>query len=128
MKLADGPVTLETNGIGSGTERTTGYHRWRDYAPEGEHHYEHGYEVVYVHQLVAIADGADPYDVFASGDYEVHHEEQDWTGGRPLIEWNVPGALTVQTHVDHWNRHIHGTQPQPQPERPINDTERANSD
>lgn len=41
-----------------------GYEQWTD---DGK--------TVYVHQLVAIAHGADPHDIFSSGDYQVHHRD-----------------------------------------------------
>jgi hypothetical protein len=33
-----------------------------------------GIDSVYHHQLIAIADGADPYKVFSSGKYHCHHK------------------------------------------------------
>jgi len=46
--------------------RADGYCRWRTWDGERERY-------VYVHQLVAIADGASPYLVFSDGDYHIHH-------------------------------------------------------
>ena len=64
-----------------------GYQRVRDYCG--------GQSVVYVHQLVAIADGADPGKVFSNGVYHVHH--------RLPIPWlNIPGNLELV----HWTEHV----------------------
>lgn len=65
MKIADGPVTLESNCNGD----DYGYLRWRDYHSS----YPNGERVVYVHQLSAIAAGADPAKVFSDGDFVTHH-------------------------------------------------------
>lgn len=53
-------ATLET--------RSDGYERWRAWDPV-----ERSERYVYVHQLVAIANGADPSKVFSDGAYQVHH-------------------------------------------------------
>ena len=47
-------------------DRADGYQRWRSFE-NGKERY------VYVHQLLAIADGADPERVFSNGRFEVHH-------------------------------------------------------
>lgn len=52
---------------------------------------------VYVHQLLAIADGADPYAVFSS-EYHVHH-----TDGQPLH--NLAENLEVKLVSDHVSDH-----------------------
>jgi hypothetical protein len=36
-----------------------------------------------VHQLVAIGNGADPYDIFSDGDYHVHHRNDHPSDNRP---------------------------------------------
>lgn len=109
MKIADGPVTLEINGTGE----DEGYERWRDY----HHSYSSGYKVCYVHQLVAIYDGADPNKVFSNGAFEVHHKEQEWAGGEAVIDYNVPGEVKVEAHPDHYNHHVNGIEPDESPER-----------
>jgi len=48
-------------------EMVRGYENWRST-------YNDVTRRVYVHQLLAIADGADPKQVFSNGDYEVHHK------------------------------------------------------
>lgn len=55
---------------------------------------------VYVHQLLAIAAGADPVRVF-DPDHDVHHES--------TIPWdNRPGNLTVEDARDHRVSHLEG--------------------
>jgi len=47
-----------------------------------------------VHQLVAIANGADPHDVFSGGDYNIHHKNG--------IAWdNRPSNLDFVTSSEH---------------------------
>ena len=56
-----------------------------------------GSDSAYVHQLTAIADGADPYDIF-SGEYHVHHKNE--------VKWdNRPSNLEVLTNEDHKRLH-----------------------
>jgi len=51
-----------------------------------------------VHQLVAIANGANPYAVFSDGDYQCHH--------RNHIPWdNRPENIEVLSEIDHANKH-----------------------
>lgn len=66
-KIADGPVSLE---------QVRGHLRWRHRAG-GETN------VVHVHQLVAIADGADPYKIFSGGTYHTHHDNEVRFDNRP---------------------------------------------
>lgn len=56
---------IEKGGIDSQCE---GYWQWVSADPDG------GSSKVSVHQLLAIADGADPYKVFSRGQYHVHHK------------------------------------------------------
>lgn len=49
--------------------RSDGYERWRVWDPT-----EKRERYVYVHQLLAIADGASPDLVFSSGEYHIHHD------------------------------------------------------
>jgi hypothetical protein len=71
--------------------RRDGYMRWS--APGGG-----GVEDrAYVHQLVAIADGADPDKVFSNGEYNVHH--------RNCVKWdNRPDNLEL---VEAGRHHCH---------------------
>lgn len=75
--------------------RRDGYCRWRCYDPAA------GTEaVVYVHQLVAIADGADPYRVFAP-ETSVHHRDE--------VRWhNAAENVEVREHAEHFSHHMHG--------------------
>lgn len=54
---------------------------------------------VYVHQLVAIAEGADPHHVFSgAGQTDVHH--------RNSVRWdNRPENIVVMDHGDHMREH-----------------------
>jgi len=53
---------------------------------------------VRIHQLVAIAEGEDPHNVFSGGDYHVHHENN--------IQWdNRPGNLELKTNSEHMKGH-----------------------
>lgn len=54
-KVAGGPARLE---------QCRGHLRWRDDSTG---------RVVHVHQLVLIAQGADPVQVFSNGEYQGHH-------------------------------------------------------
>jgi len=59
-----------------------------------------GGTTVGVHRLLAIADGADPREVF-TGDTEVHH--------RTCIPWlNMPGMVEVLTPGEHHRTHTAG--------------------
>lgn len=56
---------------------------------------------VFVHQLVAIANGADPYKVMGDLTHVVHHK-------KPIPWLNTPGNLELISQSDH--RNIHGNQ------------------
>lgn len=57
------------------------------------------YSSVYVHQLIAIAEGADPYEVFSNGEHHVHHENG--------IRWdNRPENIEFLTGSDHIRKHF----------------------
>lgn len=72
--------------------KRTGYERWTTKTPDGEQH------SIYVHQLVAIADGAPPEKVFSEGEYHVHH--------RNNIPWdNRPENLELLDGREHLSRH-----------------------
>lgn len=58
-----------------------------------------------VHQLVAIADGADPYDIFAD-DYIVHHKNR--------VKWdNRPCNLQTMTMSEHGRLHYESGETNP---------------
>jgi hypothetical protein len=79
------PARLET--------RTDGYERWRawDPAEKQERH-------CYVHQLTAIAAGADPREVFSGGRWHIHHCNR--------IRWdNREANLAVRLSEDHGREH-----------------------
>lgn len=68
-----------------------GYERWDAGSHDGDR------ETVYVHQLLAVADGADPSDLFG-GDAQVHH--------RNGVPWdNRPENIDVKTVSDHASDH-----------------------
>lgn len=62
---------------------------------------ESGHETVFVHQLVAIANGDDPYKVLGDLTHVVHHEI-------PIPWLNTPDNVGVITQSEH--RQIHGNQ------------------
>jgi len=68
---------IETNRVGQprrdgvGIVVRDGYVRWQNQTTVG------------VHQLVMIADGADPQSVFSDGEYEVHHKNHIPFDNRP---------------------------------------------
>lgn len=67
-----------------------GHEYWQVMDPDGN-------TIVGVHQLLAVADGADPADVWADGT-EVHH--------RTHIPWlNLPGFVEVLTPGEHKRTH-----------------------
>lgn len=58
--------------------RGDGYRRWRAWdAREGRDRY------LYVHQLLAISEGADPARVFSDGNFHVHHRSEHKQDNRP---------------------------------------------
>lgn len=73
--------------------RTDGYERVRDYDPV-----EKRERYAYIHQLVAIANGADPEKVFSGGEYVIHHVDG--------IKWhNVPENLQLSRSNEHTRHH-----------------------
>lgn len=76
--------------------RADGYERWRATDPDGTR------RAVYVHQLTAIAHGADPHRVFSDGEFQVHHRDR--------VRWNNgPDNLELVHTVEHGYRHHGGT-------------------
>ena len=54
---------------------------------------------VYVHQLLAIAEGADPYKVFSNGEWQVHHKNR--------IRWdNRPENIAFKKREEHRSEHV----------------------
>lgn len=75
--------------------RQDGYVRWRAWDPQ-----ERRERYVYVHQLLAVAEGADPEDVFSNGLFHVHHENE--------VRWlNTPENVELVHHTDHARDHDH---------------------
>lgn len=73
--------------------RADGYVRWRVWDPV-----EKRERYAYVHQLTAIAHGADPYEVFSDGEFQVHHRDE--------LKWNnTPDNLEVKHSADHAKHH-----------------------
>lgn len=57
-----------------------------------------GGDNLYIHQLIAIAEGADPYKVFSSGEWHCHHKNG--------IPWdNRPENIEFLSDTEHANRH-----------------------
>ena len=77
-----------------------GYEKWSST-------FEGANNVLYVHQLLAIADGADPHEVF-DPDVDTHHGND----GNPRlpnteIPWaNWSGNVEVMDHGEHVRRHL----------------------
>lgn len=77
-----------------------GHPIWRDHHDAGET----GQTIVYVHQLLAIAEGGDPYEIFRE-ETDIHHKNG--------IPWdNRPANITVMSHKEH-TRHHHAQQDAP---------------
>jgi len=73
--------------------RSDGYERFRCWDPV-----EKRERYCYVHQLVAIANGADPEKVFSGGEYVIHHHDG--------IKWhNSPENLELERTEDHTRMH-----------------------
>jgi hypothetical protein len=54
---------------------------------------------VAVHQLLAIAMGEDPHDVFSNSEYQVHHKNN--------VPWdNRPSNIELLTAGEHYDKHL----------------------
>lgn len=57
-----------------------------------------GFSTTFVHQLLAVADGADPYKVYSGGEYHIHHKNG--------VKWdNRPENIEVVTPKEHAEKH-----------------------
>jgi transposase-like protein len=73
--------------------KTDGYEHWES----GRQTRDGSHDRVYVHQLLAIADGADPHELFG-GQKQIHHANS--------IPWdNRPANLQVMTTAGHAEEH-----------------------
>lgn len=82
---------------GSNFEKYARYHVRQGYPSWALNHYVDDKSVTTVHQLTAIADGADPYDVY-SDEKIVHHKNG--------VKWdNRPDNLEVMTRKEHTEHH-----------------------
>ena len=60
--------------------------------------HKNGTDRVYVHQLLAIAEGADPHKVFSNGEWHVHHKNG--------LKWdNRPGNIDFIKGSEHLSMH-----------------------
>ena len=73
--------------------RSDGYERVRAWDP-----LERRERYAYVHQLVAIANGADPSEVFSGGRFHIHHRNGCKFDNRP-------GNLEVRRSDEHGRHH-----------------------
>lgn len=77
--------------------------RFSDIAPfrtrhDGYEAWSVGNKTVYVHQLLAIAEGANPHEIFSNGKMHVHHMNG--------LKWdNRPGNIEPITPTEHFERH-----------------------
>lgn len=77
-------------------EKQDGYISAQVRAPKGA---DNERDAVFIHQLVAIANGADPHKVFSNGEYQCHHKNGFRFDNRPE---NVE-LLSGEDHADeHW--------------------------
>lgn len=90
-----------------------------------------GYEIVKwnndqvrVHQLIVIAHGADPYKVFSSGEYHVHHGCEEGRLPEAEIPWaNWPTNLELLSNSEHSSKHINERVRQPDGElKPVSES------
>lgn len=57
-----------------------------------------GFSTTFVHQLLAVSEGADPHKVYSGGEYHVHHKNG--------ITWdNRPENITLMSASEHMSHH-----------------------
>lgn len=74
-----------------------------------------GEDRVGIHELVAIANGADPYEVFCSGTH-CHHRLRVPSKFEGVMQLDIPHNIEVHDAYDHLSRHQTGDFQDPDPE------------
>lgn len=99
---------IETRSMKQQLHKTESMQHGYMYKPEPDTEYEYVQtevdgecKTVYVHQLVAIANGADPEKVYSDGDYAVHHKNKH---GRDNRASNLEVKEFTNHMLDHTER------------------------